>query len=708
MLKMEYNRRQYLGLQAAAIAGSLFADQPSDSWTQKIRRVGQINMTEHDPVEMDVEQWANYWANLKVDAVLVSVTGIVAFYPSQLPYFHRAKYLGNRDFFGDCTAALKKRNIHVIARMSPDLTWEEFLQHKPEWFERNSDGSAVRHTEDPRLYRTCMFGDYYTVQIPAIMREVNSRYDIDSIFTNGWPPLGRFTQCYCEQCKKLPRAGTVDYWDQFNDRDIFLWKLYDSIAKEKKPTSIYFGNLGGGIRCTANLKLLAGVCNWFNCDNQGRGGDDTPIWGASQQGRVCWAVMKGRTSTNVTAAWSTGAIRWRNAAKAPDEAKMWMDETIATGMVPWYHFIGAEKGMGEDRRWQPLGREYFNWLSRHDPHFVNRRSLANLGVVMGQRTHLFHTAPAGETISQHIDGLYYALLDGRHCFDFVHEDDLGPDNLRQYSALILPNTAWLSDQQCRQLADYADRGGSLLATYETSLYTDRGRPRADFGLSDLFGINKAGNAIGTLGNAYYQRIERRHDILNGFVDTNWIPGAEHRIPLRPVDSPVLTVVPSYPAYPPELSYPSPSHTDEPAVVIREKGASRLLYFPGDIDRTLWRSGHTDLSRLINNSVAWLLHGHRPVTVTGPGVVEIFPWETQPGFAVHLLNYTNPAMHRGWIRDFFPVGEQKVAMRLPEGRRVRKVELLRAEKIIPFTQNGNLVEFTVPGILDYEAAALTCA
>src|SRR6516164_4656095 len=154
MLTMEYNRRQYLGLQAAALAGSLFADQPTASWTQKIRRVGQINMTEHDPVEMDIEQWANYWANLKVDAVLVSVTGIVAFYPTQLQYFRRAKYLGNRDFFGDCTAALKKRNIHVIARMSPDLPWEESLQPKPDWSERNSDGSPVRHTEDPRLYRT--------------------------------------------------------------------------------------------------------------------------------------------------------------------------------------------------------------------------------------------------------------------------------------------------------------------------------------------------------------------------------------------------------------------------------------------------------------------------------------------------------------------------------------------------------------------------
>ena len=35
--------------------------------------VGQTNMTEHDPVVLDIEQWADYWASLQVDAVLVSV-----------------------------------------------------------------------------------------------------------------------------------------------------------------------------------------------------------------------------------------------------------------------------------------------------------------------------------------------------------------------------------------------------------------------------------------------------------------------------------------------------------------------------------------------------------------------------------------------------------------------------------------------------------
>ncbi|MGH9663464.1 MAG: beta-galactosidase trimerization domain-containing protein, partial [Bryobacteraceae bacterium] len=403
-------------------------------------------------------------------------------------------------------------------------------------------------------------------------------------------------------------------------RTLFLWKLYDSIAKEKKPENLYFANLGGSIRATPNLKRLAEVCYWFNCDNQGRGGDDTPMWVCAEQGRVCQSVMKGRTSTNVTGAWSTGVIRWRNIAKSPPEAQIWMDQTVASGMVPWYHFIGGEHGLGEDRRWQEPGRKYFNWIARHDKHFFNKRTIAKLGIVVGQRTNLFYQAPRGVSITDYMNGLYYALLEGRFLFDFVHEDDLTPETLKKYAALVLPNTALLSDKQCRQIGAYVESGGSLLATFETSLYDERNRPRPDFGLADVLGIHRRGGVQGPKGNSFYARIERQHEILSGFSNTDLLPGAQYRQPVAPVENPVLTVVPPYTAYPPELSYPPTPRTDEPAVVLREKGRSRLIYFPGDIERTLWRSGHTDLSRLLQNSIRWLLRGDMPVAVAGEGLV----------------------------------------------------------------------------------------
>ena len=72
-----------------------------------------------------------------------------------------ASILGDRDFFGDCCNAAKKRGLHVLARMSPDLEWEEALEPHPEWFERNAQGEPVAHTEEPKLYRTCMFTDLF-------------------------------------------------------------------------------------------------------------------------------------------------------------------------------------------------------------------------------------------------------------------------------------------------------------------------------------------------------------------------------------------------------------------------------------------------------------------------------------------------------------------------------------------------------------------
>ena len=167
---MELNRRDFLTVPAALTAASLFAADATVPWQHRIRRVGQTNMTEHDPAVLDIEQWADYWASLKVDAVMVSVTGILAFYQTKVPFHRKGKFLGDRDFFGDCCAAAKKRGIHVVARMSPDLNWEDAVQAHPEWFQRDRQGNVAHHTEDPRLFRTCMFTTYMTDYMQLALR----------------------------------------------------------------------------------------------------------------------------------------------------------------------------------------------------------------------------------------------------------------------------------------------------------------------------------------------------------------------------------------------------------------------------------------------------------------------------------------------------------------------------------------------------------
>jgi hypothetical protein len=692
-------------------------DPASEPWQKRVHRVGQSNMTEHDPAVMNIEEWADYWHSAAADVVFISVTGILAFYPSKVKFHRHGKFLNGRDFFGECVAAAKKRNLRVVARMSPDLNWGDALEAHPEWAMRNQDGSVQFSGEEPRLFKTCMFSTYMDDYVPAIMREVNSLYDVDCFYTNGWPPLGSLPECHCAICSKLPAAGTPAYWRVFTERVLELWQKYDAIAKEKKPDSFFFANSGGNVRGGPNLTCLGKIAAWFQGDNQGRTSEDPAVWGCTLQGRVCNAVMDGKFSTNVTAAYSTGTVPWRNASKNPAETRMWLNETLAGGMVPYVHFIGSENGFGEDRRWQKIGADYFRWTARHDAHFTPRRSVANIGVVMGQSTQLLYPGPATARSRTYMhettQGIYEALLKGRFAFDFVHEDRLDAERLSKYRALLLPNIAMLSDRQCQQIRDYARSGGSIMASFETGLYDEDLNRRADSGLGDVLGIGKAGEAIGTNGNAYYARIEnpdpaRQHPILEGFSNTNWLPGAQNRVPLKPVRDPVLTVVPGFVRYPPELAYPPVSHSDEPAVVLRENGASRTAYFSGDIERTYWLTGHGDLLRQLHNSIRWVTRDERIVEVEGDGFIEMLGWETRAGYAVHLLNYTNPNTHHGWMQSVYPLGPQTVRMNLPQGVRVVSVELLQAERSVAFSLEGRVLRFTIPRVEDYEVSAITIA
>ena len=66
---------------------------------------------------------------------------------------------------------------------------------------------------------------------------------------------------------------------------------------------------------------------------------------------------------------------------------------------------------------------------------------------------------------------------------------------------------------------------------------------------------------------------------------------------------------------------------------------------------------------------------------------MFAWETTPGYAVHLLNYTNPNAHHGWMQSSYPLGPQTVRMKMPKGVKVKSVELLQAELTVAFMQCG---------------------
>ncbi len=723
---MDLNRREFAALSAAATIAGLpsasRADPAAAPWYTRVKRVLHINFNELDPLDMDVEAYADFLAAAKAQATFLSVTGSVSFYPSAVPDFPPAAGLKGRDLFGECVSALRKRNIRVVGRFSPDIVQLSTAANHPDWLLRARDGSIARHAAGggvlpPGYAETCQFTAYYDQQIPAIMRELVERYDVDGLYTNGWPNT-EVRRCWCQACRKFADADSPAYVAAYQARAINLWKMYTGIAKTGRSDRFYTGNITGGLKGgELDLTALTRAAEVLLCDNQNRGAG-LPVWDSAQQARLARDVMGSRTVLNLTGAWARGArIWWRNATQNAAELQTRMAQSAAAGAAVHYHWLGDHQGFNEDRRWQAIGRDFLSWQAAHDPHFHTIESLHKVALVVSPLTNRLYPSPEGSDATDSVQGLYAILLEARIPFDLLTAENLTAEKLSRYSAVLLPNIAILTNTQAALITAYVGRGGSLMTSFETGLYDTAGQRRADFALGRLFGMRCAGTRADSHkplpGNtdpypatfASYQRIETAHPILAAFHDTNWIAGPNWTIPIDAAGKSPLTVVDPYPIYPTEQTYSRAPHTNKPAMVLRERGRSRLVHFAGDVEATYRRTGDDDLAVVMAEAVRWLMRGDVGPSVSGEGLIETFAWRTEPGYAFHLLNYTNPNAYANTFRKQYRIGPQQVTMALPSSAPIRRATLLRAGANFPFQQAGRTLSFTIPGLSEYEVVAL---
>ncbi|RPJ81669.1 MAG: hypothetical protein EHM18_16620, partial [Acidobacteria bacterium] len=401
--------------------------------------------------------------------------------------------------------------------------------------------------------------------------------------------------------------------------------------------------------------------------------------------------------------------RWKDSVQSDAEIRIWVAEAIANGLRPWITKFNAKP---IDRRWFKAVEEIYGWHHSVERYLRNECPAARVALVYSEQTRDFYNqGQLHQNVEEHARGAYHALIEARIPFEMVHDGKLEPSNLQPYKLLILPNIAALSHNQCRQLRAYVEGGGSLVATFETSLYDEWGQLHSDFGLADLFGVSSKGPVEGPMRNSYLSiRRDAKggyHPVVRGLEDAVRIINGVFRLPVEPkadFPSPV-TLVPSYPDLPMEDVFPRVSQTDTRELYLREIGGSRIAYFPWDVTRSFWQFLAVDHGRLFANAVDWATNEPRPVTVKGPGVLDVTLWRQKSSMTVHLVNLTNPMLMKGPFRELIPVTAQQVELQLPPGEKVGKVRLLKANQVPQTRVENGVLKLTVPQILDHEVVAV---
>lgn len=398
--------------------------------------------------------------------------------------------------------------------------------------------------------------------------------------------------------------------------------------------------------------------------------------------------------------------RWPDSVQNGDETRIWVLDGVANGLRPWFNKVGASV---HDHRWLKVVEDLYVWHWKHERYLRNEEPVARVALLYSQQTTTWY---GGSRARQRVEdfslGMYHALIEARMPFEMLHDRTL--DTAGRFKLLLLPNIAALSNQQCAQIRRFVESGGSVLATYETSLYDENGEPRPDFGLADVFGVSWRKTLEGPIPNSYL-RVEdnaRRHPVMKGLEDAELLINGTYQLEVEPTarfDPPLLTAIPQYPSLPMEKNIWGVKKTDKPGIFLRRFGKGRVVYFPWDIDRVYWEVMVDDHGRLLRNAIDWALDEERPVTVIGSGVLDVTVWKQKNSMTVHMVNLTNPMMMRPSFREMIASPPQQVRLRLPEGRRVSKVHLLVAGTAPPVHTAGSLMTLNVPSIRDHEVIAI---
>jgi len=684
-------------------------------WFDRPMRWAQLVLVENDPGQFDPDFWLDYFKRIHADGACLSAGGVVAYYPTQIPLHHRSAWLEDSDSFGYLVRGCRKMKMAVIARTDPHAAWSNVYQSHPDWIAVDSKGQKRRHWSNPELWVTCALGPYNFEFMTQVHKEIMKLYQVDGIFSNRWAGHGT---CYCEHCIRnfksfsgmnLPRTSkrqdpAYRKYQEWQIRRLKkLWFLWDRIIREVKPTSRYIPNGFPDKTVTGALSDI------FFTDHQARRGF-IPPWSNGKRAKELRATMGMKPIGGIFSIGLEERYRWKDSVQSEAETRIWVAEGIANNMRPWFVKFS---GTLYDRRWLKVVEKIYQWHYRSEAYLRNVTPLARVAMVYSEQTDRYYGGQRWQEQSDgHELGMYHALIEARIPFEMVNDRLLDAEHLKPFRLLILPNIAALSEAQCEKIRQYVQGGGSLVATFETSLYDEWGKRRRDFGLAELFGVSYNNRVEGPMKNSYLRlksdsKTGKFHPVLNGLEDAYRIINGIwqlHVVPKSDSPSPV-TLIPTYPDLPMEHVYPRKPNTDIRGVYLRQLGKSRVSYIPWDIDRTFWEIMNMDHGRLLRNIINWTVNEQPPVKVTGSGVLDVTVWRQKRSMTVHMVNLTNPMMMKGPFREFIPIGEQKVQIQLPRNTTIKKIHLLVGDKTPDYKIKDGVVSLTVPSILDHEVIAL---
>ena len=286
-------------------------------------------------------------------------------------------------------------------------------------------------------------------------------------------------------------------------------------------------------------------------------------------------------------------------------------------------------------------REYIKFYHKNFDYYRNFQNIADVAVLHSYATMAFNN----DLPYQNTFLFEQSLIQSKIPFDIIFDHNL--KDLSKYKVLVLADQECLSDEQINIVRDFVNQGGGLVATGNTSLYTEWRQRKREPGLNDLFQIKVP------------ERVSGREAQEVG-VAPKEINFGKGRVVYLAGLQPAITKAPS------------------------SSMSSRYWKLP---------LNHSELIK----SVQWASGNNLSINIDAPLTVtmELAQKNDKSALMLHLINYDQKT----------PVAKNiKVAVKAPEGKKITEVTVLspdrRSNETLKTKDIEKGVEFSVPQLSVY--------
>ena len=663
-------------------------------WNRTPLRFIQTNLREIDADNMDVDSYVQSIVDLGANFVLFNVGGIVANYPTQLPFHYKNPYMKG-DLVGEVVKKLHENGIKVKARFDFSKVNETIAFKNPDWLYVGTDGKFVNYNGQ---VHTCVNGGYQQKYGFEILKEAVSAYPFDAIFFNmGGYQTSDYSQishgiCQCNNCKRRFFDSTGMVLPVRSDPNDPVFRKYREF---QSATSAELNSKINKLLKELDPNLVLCVYSpdgEIRRSESGTGFTSGEYWSYHATENVKRTLNSFKNKSPFDSYNYLLGMDYRHTATSPNIGRILLAEQMLNGAALGIYFIGHLDSQ-YDRAFMPELNDIYKFHQANEKLFTNLQPQSKVGLIIGS--------------GQENRGIMKMLIEEHIMFDLIHASALGtedaPRKPEEYDVLILGDINDMNDDFISMIDNYVKNGGKILATGFPGINDGTGSPLNMLRLKSL-GVLPDYEVLTSPRSSYLVVSESDKVALgqNLFKDFDLIMMNSRFLKVKATDNAetYLKLVPNTMHGPPEKCYFTDAEiTGIPGLVSNAIGEGKAVFIPWHIGAQYHWKGNNAQRALFLSALQNLLKIDNSIVTDASPLIEMTHMVNRSG-AFEWIGMIN---HSGQINGSYrePVAIHQTTIRFRSQKPVRKIRLMRSGKDLEFKQSEGWAEVIVPLIDDFE-------